>query len=500
MMSGVVRSKSVVAIVRLAGPRLVAAVAAVAGGLTLGFLVASGFWYVGAALLLAVPLFIVLYRYPLATVILWLFALPLVGETSSYAVRAVFWLVHRGLPPAALASIVLARMLCLGNTKRVRLGGAEVMMGTYLLISFVSIVYTAPEFLTTLFVLYDRVFIPMCLYLIIRLVEPDDKDLRRLLPVVLFVLVSQSVLGIISWRAPHVLPEDWLGKVGERTTGSLRAPEVFGATAIFCGAFILHVGMRSQNARRRMLGVLLFVAALIMVFLSFSRSVWLAGFTLLVGTMFAYRGLAKRVLLVAAPLLLLLLGTGLLAEQTGFAQERFRSAESEESALSRLPVFYAAVRMFEARPLTGWGYETFDRFDRQFQQTVGNLVAPDKDHASHNLWLTTLAEQGILGFALFLGPHVYWLVRTRSRATRMPTDGFVNRKFVTSLWIVFLCFVLINNFYRMQTPFALGMWWLTAGLIATAVGRNSLARSTAPIAPKASAAGRLRLEEVSALP
>ena len=102
------------------------------------------------------------------------------------------------------------------------------------------------------------------------------------------------------------------------------------------------------------------------------------------------------------------------------ARNRLESEESEESALSRLPVVYASLRMFVEEPSFGFGYENFDRFDREFQRPVGNLVAPEKDHASHNLYLTIFVEQGVVGFALFCGPAVWWLVRTRSRWRYLP--------------------------------------------------------------------------------
>jgi O-antigen ligase len=446
---------------------------AVAAGLGVAYLVASGYWYIVLAGLLVLPASIVLHRYPLAVVTLWMLAVPLVGETESAALRKVFWLVHRAAPVAALVVIVLAGMFGIGSRKPARLGWAELMMGGYVVMTVLSIAYTSDTFFTTLFLLYDNVFIPMCLYLIIRLLEPDEQDLRRLLPVVAFVLLSQTVLGIISWRAPHVLPSEWLGKLGERTTGSLRAPEVFGTTLIFCGAFILHAALTARRSHLgRTLSVLLFALVLIMVFLSFSRSVWLAGLIALVGTVWVHRGLAKRLLLIVVPVMFLVAVSGLLGEQALYARQRFGSEESKESALSRLPVVYAAVRMFAARPLTGWGYDSFDRYDRQFQGRVANLVAPDEDHASHNLYLTILAEQGIVGFLLFGVPIVYWLFRTRSSMGRMPSDGLISRKLVATLWIVFAGFALVNNFYRMQTPFAMGMWWLTVGLIATLVART----------------------------
>jgi O-antigen ligase len=445
---------------------------AVLGGLVVALFVSLGYWYLVLGMLLAIPGFIVLHRYPVAVVMVWIIALPLVGETESAALRMVYWLFHRALPVAALGAIILSALLGMRETKLPRLGWPELLMGGYVVASLLSIAYSAPDLLATTYLLYDNVFIPMCLYLIIRLVEPDERDLKRLIKLAVIILLSQTVLGLISWKAPHLLPPEWLGKLGERTTGSLRAPEVYGATMIFCGALVLHAGMNARRQFSRTLSTLLFGLALLMVFLSFSRSVWLAGLLTFAAVVYLYRGFGKQLLIVMLPVAFLLVVSGALSQQAEFAQQRFRSSESEESALSRLPVMYAAYRMFEVKPMLGWGYDSFDRFDRQFQRSVRNLVSPSKDHASHNTFLTTLAEQGIVGFVLLSGPMLIWLFRTRPALQRMPREGFMGRKMLLILWVTFGCFVLVNNTYRMQTAFALGMWWLVGGLIASLVARN----------------------------
>ena len=177
---------------------------------------------------------------------------------------------------------------------------------------------------------------------------------------------------------------------------------------------------------------------------------WIAGITVTLGLLWVYRRFVPRLLLVAVPILGIVLGSGLLSAQLDYAHQRLDSEQSHESTLSRLPVMLAAVRMFEDKPVTGWGYDNFDRFDRSYQGRVGNLVYADKDHASHNLYLTTLAEQGFLGFLLFVGPVVIWLNRTVLRWGRLPPSGIISRQLVASLWLGLAGFFVVNNFYRFQ--------------------------------------------------
>jgi hypothetical protein len=445
--------------------------------------VARGQWYLAVGALCAAPAFVYLQRAPLMAVKCWLVVAPLVTVTDSGALRKVFWLVHRGLPLATLLVVLLGAIGGTYPRRFPRLGLPELMMGGYVVLTLLSIAYTTTEGLGNFYTLYDNVVAPMAIYLIVRLLEPDEEDIRSLVPCVVFLLVAQSLIGLTSWIAPGALPSAWLGKVGERTVGSLRATAVFTTVIVFCGMFLLSAGMSAQRRfNQRLWAILFFVLALVMVFMTFSRAGWIAGCVATAGALVLYRRFLPHIALVAAPIALLLLTSGVLTSQLAFANERLHSPQSQESALSRLPVVFAAVRMFEEKPALGWGYENFDRYDYQFQQTVGNLVAPDKDHASHNLFLTTLAEQGAVGLVLFVGPMCCWFARTMARRRLLPRTGFLGRDMVTAMWLVLAAFVIVNNFERTQVPVGFGIWWLTLGLIATIIDR---ARPTADDAASA---------------
>jgi O-antigen ligase len=444
----------------------------VLSGVAFGYLVAHDLWFVAIGLLGFVPCCIVLVRYPWSAVIVWVLVTPVAANTNGAAVRGVYWLVHRGLPVWALVVVVVGAASGRRPRQFPRLGLPELLMGGYLAATAISILYTAPSVAGRMFVLYDRVFIPMCLYLLVRLLVPDQRDIARLLPAVVVTLVLQSIVGMTSWIAPSVLRHEWLGKVGQRTIGTLQSVDVFGVTMIFSALFILHVGLaRSRTRTARVFTMVFFGLAILMVFMSFSRATWLAGALTLFGLAILFRQYLHRIVVVAAVLLVLLGITGVLNTQWQYAQQRFDSQQSEESALSRLPVFLAAVRMFEARPVTGFGYENFDRVDRPFQGRVGDLVYPEKNHASHNLFLTLLAEQGIIGILLYLGPLLVWLARSVARRSGLPAEGLLGRRFVWMLWLALLAHIVVNNFSRMHLPFGLGMYWLTLGLVATLVGR-----------------------------
>ena len=102
---------------------------------------------------------------------------------------------------------------------------------------------------------------------------------------------------------------------------------------------------------------------------------------------------------------------------------------------------------------------------------VSSPELPNKVLAHFDDIASTLAEQGVIGLLLFLGPVGYWLAGTVKALPRLPRTGFISRQLLWSLWLVILGHVIVNNFSRMQVQFGLGMWWVVLGLIASIVVR-----------------------------
>lgn len=441
-------------------------------GVVLAYLVVNGLWPAALALLFALPVFVLLHRYPFAALLIWLLLAPFVVVSGGGVLRRGYWVIHRVLPPAAVVIVLLGSWLRIHPRRLPRLGLAEVAIAGYIIASELSIYYFNPSFESTTILLYDRVVIPACLYFLVRLLNPTEKELKRLLPVVAFILLSQSVIGLLSWVMPQALPSFWLDRAGSRTTGSLDDYSVFTTVLAFCVLLLFHGARTLSLSRKRSLFYLALVfLGSFMIFFSFSRGSWLAAILIFFGLFLLYPKAITRLAFVTALIVTLLLGSGLLDNYLAFAAERLYSEQSTESALSRLPVYYASYRMFEAKPLLGWGYDNFDRYDRQFQQRIGDLYAPDKDHASHNLYLSLIAEQGLLGTFLFLAPFFWWLVVTMRTWRTMPTSGFWSRKLVSVLWLALLFHVVVNNFSNMRIVYGLGMWWLTLGLLASILSR-----------------------------
>jgi O-antigen ligase len=290
--------------------------------------------------------------------------------------------------------------------------------------------------------------------------------IRWLIPVALFIALSQTGIGIISWFEPRALPAKWVDYDHHRTIGTMVNTNAYVTTLILVGFLFLHYGMQSSSNRVRLVSIFVFLLTLYGIFISFSRAGWLAGILALVGLTAIYPKFILKLGLTIVPIFLLV-SASFLQNQMAWAGQRLISDESEQSAFSRVPVYAAAIRMFQSKPFFGWGYGNFDRFDRRFQvPTVANISGDNKDHASHNFFLSMIAEQGLVGILLYLAPVFYWLRLTIKHFSKLPRDGFWSRKILVIFWMTLLSHIIVYNFANMRVIFGLGAWWLTLGLIA----------------------------------
>jgi O-antigen ligase len=433
-------------------------------GLFTASMIVNDKWEMAAVVIFSIPAIFVLQRNPFLFILVWLVCMPFLMHTTSTTSRQIYWVIHRFTPLLTLFSILLPSML--GKKTLPKLGLPEWAMLGYAVMSLVSIVFTNLVRQETTYLFYDRVIIPMVLYLIVRLSSPDRRMIQWLFPVALFIVLSQTGIGVISWFAPKALPAKWVDYENHRTIGTLVNTNAFVTTLVLTGFLVLHYGQQSTSNRIRLGSIFVLLLTAYGIFISFSRAGWLAGALALLGLAAAYPKFMFKLGLAVVPVALLVASV-FLQNQLTWAAQRLISGDSEQSALSRVPVYAAAVRMFQAKPYFGWGYGNFDRFDRQFQNPpVANISGDNKDHASHNFFLSMIAEQGLVGILLYLTPVFFWLRMTVKYFSKLPRDGFWGRKILIVFWMTILSHFVVYNFANMRVIFGLGSWWLTLGLIA----------------------------------
>ncbi|UCG25670.1 MAG: O-antigen ligase family protein [Chloroflexota bacterium] len=448
------------------GLQLLLLAAGLALGLVVAYLIADDKWFVAVGLILVIPGAILLHNNPWLGLVAWLLITPYVVETTGGTLRHVYWLIHRGLPLGVVAIIILSGMLGVRRFYIPRPVWFEWVMIAYFLVSMAS-AFTLSELTNeSAYRVYDRIGVPMLLYLIVRLQVQDEDELNRLLPVILFICLTQAMYAFLYVTVRSVLPKVWLSIDGARATGSFGSESVYGSTMLFVGAMSLHVALSNKvSGNLRLLYIGAFAASLAAVFFTFSRGSWLAGAVVVTGLAFLYPKFMVKFVAVALPIAILA-GGAMFADDIAYAQQRFGT---DQTVRGRLPVVLASINMFVEKPVFGWGYNNFDLYDRQFQGRVGDVASPDKDHASHNVYLTIAAEQGAVGLLLFLLPVVGLFAASLRKWPYLATDGFWSRKLLVVLWLVIAAHFIVNNFSNMRVVWGLGLYWMTLALIAVLV-------------------------------
>lgn len=436
----------------------------------LAFLIANEAWPFLIPVALVVPGAILFNRYPFVAVMIWLLVFPFFAREPSAAGRYIYWILHRAMIPTALGIAILSDWLRVKKREPVRLGRAELAMVIFLGLALVNIFLFSRDSQQMVYNFYDRVFVPFCMYWLVRLTTPGEKDLKRLLWVASFTVVAQSTIGLLTWFAPQVLPPQWLGPLeGERTVGTLGNPAAYTTTLIFLSLLLFQHAMHCRSGRVRAVLLLVFSSAFFCVFLSFSRGSWLGGSMVLVGLMLMYPKVVVRLTIIVT-LLVYILSSSVLADQVAWAWERLTGEEGTRTAEGRMITNNASIQMIQTKPLFGWGYGNYDRYDRQFQTRVGN-VAVTSDETSHNTYLTVMAELGLIAFLLYIFPLGWWLMLSIKAWRRLPRDGFWGWPLLAMLWLSLMHNFIVSNFMDMIRFHLWGttLWWMALGLAANMV-------------------------------
>ena len=138
-------------------------------------------WFLLLILLAAAPAFLVIQRFPLAVVGMWLLIAPFLRDLESGGqLKLVYWSVHRMMPLAALAVVLISYVTKTGFRHLGKLEWAEVLLLAYLVVSVLSILYSSDSVGVDIRHLYDRVAVPMILYVLVRLLRPGVSVLRTM--------------------------------------------------------------------------------------------------------------------------------------------------------------------------------------------------------------------------------------------------------------------------------------------------------------------------------
>ncbi|HEX2142064.1 MAG TPA: hypothetical protein VHK28_07320, partial [Candidatus Limnocylindria bacterium] len=210
---------------------LAAVAAASVFAVGLGYLVAGGRWEMALVAAAAVPAILLVIRYAFAGILIWLLVMPFIVRLGSEQPSLVFWGVHRLGLPALLVLVLLLHVLGLRN-RSFRFHLVDAMLLLFLAAGVFNVLYLSPSPLRGMVTFYDKLAMPILLFWLIRALAPGRRELSHLLAIGAVTVVIQCVIGVMSWVAPSLLPEGWLGRAGERTVGTLGGPAPYTITLV----------------------------------------------------------------------------------------------------------------------------------------------------------------------------------------------------------------------------------------------------------------------------
>ncbi len=440
--------------------------AALALGTVTGVFASQGHDRLSLVTAVALPLTIVVLRYPWAAVVIWLGVTPffVVGDGTA---GPDTWLLHRMLIPAVLALSVVYRVVGLSRSE-FRLSIIDLALAAFVLLAIANIWLLGGNSVRVSVAFYDKAIIPICLYWLIRVIDPGAKEMRALLVVFLWLVFVQFTAAALSWVAPSLLPAAWLGRVGERAVGTVGGPGPYTVTIMIGGLLAvayLHQA-RSALARMALYGVI--AAAFVGVAISLSRGSWLGAAFVFLGLALFYRGLAARLLVILAVLMAAMLVVP--GSPLAIATERIGDVDTAES---RLLTNNAAVRMIQERPLTGFGYGNFEFIDESFKVRIGDI--PVQEGSAHQTYLALAAENGLPALALYMFPAAFLLWLTFSRWRLIRTQHPMKAHLLVALWLAILHQFTVTSFMDMlhASPWGTAQWWLCLGLIHVLISQGS---------------------------
>ena len=425
-------------------------------------------WPLASFLVASIPAAIFLNRYPFAAIGIWMLVMPWFPFRGVY--KYVYFAVHRVLIPMALAFNILSRLLKLKEHRPVRLGVVDLAMAAFAGLGVVSIFVTGNHW-KQVFVLQDQFLVSFAAYWLVRFSNAQERQLERIIPLMLLLTLVQGAIGLVSWFAPAILPPIWrFASMGKRTVGTFGQPAIYGCVLVSLSVLVYHRAMNRERGIARTTQILTLVLVIVCVFFTFTRGAWLVGILALFALLYMYprptAALVSAVLVVA-----ILLSANVLADEFALARERLQS--SEQDANARLVLANAGRRMFYAKPVFGWGFGNYDRYDWRFLERVREFTPTEwqiKKGTSHHTYLTILAEMGVVGFTLYALPVFWWLALSIKSLSRLPKDGLWSRRLLVIMWMSIVVHIIIAQDLDMRFfYYCLTLFWINLGFIANLV-------------------------------
>lgn len=327
--------------------------------------------------------------------------------------------------------------------------------------------------------LFSRLWFVVPFYFVAVVLFKNIKSIKTiswLYVIPLAVVIIYSTFNLVLWgfdeQAAH-----WV------MTPFFNDHTAYGAAiSLFIPVFAGFVLDKNYNRTKKLYAAILLVILLAGLYFSYSRAAWVSVLAALVIALLLFLKIKFRWIFLTLLLLLsiffyfqkdilLKLEKNKQESSANFVEhvESISNISSDASNLERINRWQSALKMFEERPVFGWGPGTYQfvyaPFQRTRDKTIISTNAGNKGTA-HSEYIGPLSESGILGFLSVLAIVItvsYTAIRVYKRSTNQEVKLYVLVHFL-GLFTYFIHGTL-NNFLdtdKASVPF----WAFAAAIVA----------------------------------
>lgn len=283
---------------------------------------------------------------------------------------------------------------------------------------------TMKEQPATLMHLINGYIIPLMIFLVLRLSSLDGKQLQPamwclgLLGLYLSVTAVCEVAQLWQFVFPKFIADPALSIHFGRARGPMLQSVRLGVCLLMVMTclVVFTVWLRPTSKPLWLTCVTLVPLHMLAVFLTYTRSIWM-GAALIVAllVMGCLRGLPRRLaitgLMASLAIMVAVKGPDLVA----FKRE-YSAAETRESTYMRASFAYVSWKMFQDRPVTGFGFNQFQVYNKPYlsDRSTELRLESIRGYVHHNSFLSLLVDLGIVGFCLYMAILLAFLRRVWS--------------------------------------------------------------------------------------
>lgn len=238
--------------------------------------------------------------------------------------------------------------------------------------------------------------------------------------------------GMQSWLYREITSQFYSGIAGEKGEAAmLMVVGVSLTLAKFVG--------KSRVTKKDLFLLLVYLYALT---LPAKRALFLIGIALCIFYMVFFTARSKKIIVITMGLLLLLLVAYFAEEIPGLSNilERFTKNLKDTSLNGRSYLWERAIQMIEAKPLTGFGYGSYNTFASIYG--VRTSSTGEWAFHAHNTYLQVLAETGLIGGFLFFSGMFFSLFSLLKLHRKRNLLTEKQRELMAFAFFMQLCFLI----------------------------------------------------------